>query len=91
MSSDMSVFQFALSRTNSKKIFENKSVVIFYFDFDEEGNVYIIKSIKSIDHENQKEFVKFMKEFDSDLQIRSSLRTEYKDVTEAFHELMEKP
>ena len=84
---NLSMYKFDLS-FNKTGFFKPETIISFYFKYDEEDNLFFYKTIKGITYENQREFIKFIKELDADIKARSELRKEYSDSIEAFHELM---
>lgn len=82
--------RFCLERKNKRNVFDNTTLIVFYFNFNDDDEVFIVEDVKSINYDNQTAFIQCMKELETELAVRAEMRDQYQDSSKAFRELMEK-
>ena len=82
-------WRFELQKARKGAAFNKYCDVISLVFIEDDGNVLILqKYAKNVNYSTQLDFIKFMKELEDDLAIRSQERNSYEDSAKVFRELM---
>jgi len=82
-------FKFDLRKFTKGKVFGKYEDIVSLVFLEDDGNIFILKGHgMKLNYSTQLDFIRFMKELETELSVRSQERDSYNDSSEAFKELM---